>query len=390
MTPPSRSIKENPGMLTAVRACGVRAGAAAGRRPALRASRGGPGPPDRSHGRCPVPPWATSSRPPCGPESWGGTARRGSTARRGRAGVGGWGRAREPPLLPGRPRGAERPPAGRGVHRSPAASPPGTDRVCAEPTPRGRAWLPSGSRPQRPPRGLPLGTSPGPHLGDRVSAGPASRRTGLREDTCPPRTLGRRGRAAAVRAGGPCGARPRRGAAGRTRRAGGAKLPRGGAQQPKPRPPAAPDPRSRSHRKHSATAPRATMHFRPEEAAVLATPSRGRWGPGNAALAVSPRAFWESPRCLFLPPLFSTEFRLLAGRKPSFPGRKGSEEKRGRMRRGHATRRALGVAPQCLVGDVVLRVRTPPGWAGGGLGFPEGGAQLKMEPAWPRRSARYS
>lgn len=49
-----------------------------------------------------------------------------------------------------------------------------------------------------------------------------------------------------------------------------------------------------------------------------------------------------------------------------------------------------GVAPQCFVGDVVFQVRTPPGWAGGGLGFPEGGAQLKMEPARPHQSGKYA
>nr|XP_035923706.1 translation initiation factor IF-2-like [Halichoerus grypus] len=57
------------------------------------------------------------------------------------------------------------------------------------------------------------------------------------------------------------------------------------------------------------------------------------------------------------------------------------------MRRGYATRQASGIAAQCLVGDVVLQVRTPRRWAGGGLGFPEGRARRKMEPARPRRSA---
>lgn len=335
-----------------------------------------------------MPPWATCSRPPCGPESWGGTARRGSTARRGRAGVGGWGRAREPPSSRAGPAGlsARQPDAGCTAARPPrlrarTGSAPNRPREAAPGCRRARvpSGLLGGSRWERAPARIwGIGSRRGPPRAARVSG----------RTRAPPRTLGRRGRAAAVRAGGPCGARPRRGAAGRTRRAGGAKLPRGGAQQPKPRPPAAPDPRSRSHRKHSATAPRATMHFRPEEAAVLATPSRGRWGPGDAALPLA-LEHSGSRRGASSSPLF-TQFRLLAGRKPSFPGRKGSEEKRGRMRRGHATRRALGVAPQCLVGDVVLRVRTPPGCAGGGLGFPEGGAQLKMEPAWPRRSACYS
>lgn len=57
-------------------------------------------------------------------------------------------------------------------------------------------------------------------------------------------------------------------------------------------------------------------------AAVLTASSRGRWGLGNAVLAVSPRAFWESQSCL---PASSTEsipgsFREGA---TSFPGKGG-------------------------------------------------------------------
>lgn len=54
------------------------------------------------------------------------------------------------------------------------------------------------------------------------------------------------------------------------------------------------------------------------------------------------------------------------------------------MREDYAPLQASGVASRCLVGDVVLQARRPRLSAGGGLGFPEGGAQRKMEAARPR------
>lgn len=58
------------------------------------------------------------------------------------------------------------------------------------------------------------------------------------------------------------------------------------------------------------------------------------------------------------------------------------------MREDYAPLQASGVASRCLVGDVVLQARRPRRSAGGGLGFPEGGAQRKMEAARPRRAGR--
>lgn len=59
------------------------------------------------------------------------------------------------------------------------------------------------------------------------------------------------------------------------------------------------------------------------------------------------------------------------------------------MRRGYATRQAAGVAAQCLVGVVVVQVRMPRRWSGGGLSFPERRARRKMEPAGRRGSGRF-
>lgn len=78
-----------------------------------------------------------------------------------------------------------------------------------------------------------------------------------------------------------------------------------------------------------ATGQCATTRFRPEALSVLAASGRWRWGPGNAARAVGPRAFWESQCCLRLLPPFLNQFRLCAKERRRFRGRGGgAKEKR--------------------------------------------------------------
>lgn len=106
----------------------------------------------------------------------------------------------------------------------------------------------------------------------------------------------------------------------------------------------------------------------------LEASSRWRWSSRNAALAVSPRVFWESQSCL-PPPLISGLFARECRRF-----REGRLGRAAHAQRPHS-RQASGVAAQCLVGDVVLQAPKPRFSAGGGLGFPECRAQPKMEAA---------